>query len=286
MSRSAFYAWQQAEPTVHDQRDDELLPLIRIIFRKHKRRYGARRIADELHDAGHTCSVRRVRKLLKTQGLKAIQPKSFQPGTTNSRHRPGYSPNLLPCVAEVDATELDGINQLWVGDITYIRLRGGTFAYLAELMDRYSRRIIGWNLGTDMTESLVLKVSGSRSARFSKCPVLKVPGRAIRERHLTDRLIHHTDRGGQYAGHSYRAILRRANIRQSMSRAADCYDNAFMESCFGTLKRELEMTRYNSYSEARAEIAQYIRYYNFERKHSGIEYLKPAQFEALINQPE
>ena len=116
--------------------------------------------------------------------------------------------------------------------------------------------------------------------------VLKVLSRAIRERHLTDSLIHHTDRGGQYAGTKYRAILRRANIRQSMSRAADCYDNAFMESCFGTLKRELEMTEYNSHREAHAEIAQYIRYYNFERKHSGIEYLKPAQVEALINQPE
>lgn len=265
VSRSAFYAWQRTEPTTHEQHDEELLPLIRIIFKQHKRRYGARRIADELHDAGHTCSVRRVRKLLKTQGLKAIQPKSFQPRTTNSRHQLGYSPNLL-----LDATEPDGINQLRVGDITYIRLRGGTFAYLAELMDRYSRRIIGWNLGTDMTEPLVLKVLR----------------RAIRERHMANRLIHHTDRGGQYASHSYRAILRRANIRQSMSRAADCYDNAFMESCFGTLKRELEMTRYNSYSEARAEIGEYIRYYNFERKHSGIEYLKPAQFEELINQPE
>jgi putative transposase len=138
VSRSSFYVWQRAKPTVHQQRDEELLTLIRIIFRKHKRRYGARRIADELHDTGHSCSVRRARKLLKTQGLKAIQPKSFQPRTTNSKHRLGYSPNLL-----LHAAEPDGINQLWVGDITYIRLQGGSFCYLAELMDRYSRRIIG-----------------------------------------------------------------------------------------------------------------------------------------------
>jgi putative transposase len=186
------------------------------------------------------CGVDNSSDSLKTQSPKAIQPKSFQPKTTDSKHRLGYSPNLL-----LDATQPDGMNQ-------------------------FSRRIIESNLGTDMTESLVLKVLG----------------RAIRERHLTDGLIHHTDRGGQYAGTKYRAILRRANIHQSMNRAADCYDNAFMESCFGTLKRELEMTEYNSHREAHAEIAQYIRYYNFERKHSGIEYLKPVQFEALINQPE
>ena len=245
---------------------------MRIIFKKHKRRYGARRIADELRDLGHACSVRRVRKLLKTQSLEAIQPKSFQPKTTNSRHRLGYSPNLL-----LDSQDPDGINQLWVGDITYIRLRRGTFAYLAVLMDRFSRRIIGWNLGADMTESLVLNVLR----------------RAIRERRLqappaplNDGLIHHSDRGGQYAGTRYRAMLRRAGIRQSMSRAADCYDNAFMESCFGTIKRELEMTAYQDHTAAQSEIAKFIRYYNFQRKHSGIEYLNPAQFESLINPPK
>lgn len=283
VSRSAFYAWQRAELSLHEQRDEELLPLIRIIFRKHKRRYGARRIADELRDTDQACSVLRVRKLLKTQGLKAIQPKSFHPRTTNSRHRLGYSPNLL-----LDAVEPDGVNQLWVGDITYIRLRGRTFCYLAVLMDRFSRRIIGSN----MTESLVLKVLR----------------RAIQERHLTDRLIHHTDCGGQYAG-TKSSMQERSiatfcveqtfvkvgkcgcracedQVPHAAAEDSDCYDNAFMESCFGTLKRELEMTEYNSHREAHAEIAQYIRYDNFERKHSGIEYLKPAQFEALINQPE
>ena len=265
ISRSAFYAWQQGRQTLHQQRDEELLPLVRMIFKKHKRRYGARRIADDLRDLGHLCSIRRVRKPLNIQGLKAIQPKSFQPKTTDSKHRLGYSPNLL-----LDVDDPEKINQLWVGDITYIRLSGGVFAYLAVLMDRFSRMIIGWNLGTDMTERLVFKVLR----------------RVIRERDLTDELIHHSDRGGQYAGNQYRGLLRRANIRQSMSRAADCYDNAFMESCFGTIKRELEMTQYENFKAAQSEIRQYIHYYNFERKHSSIEYLKPAQFESLCNPPK
>ena len=214
---------------------------------------------------GHTCSVLRVRKLLAIQGLKAIQPKSFQPKTTNSKHRLGYNPNLL-----LEATEPTSINQLWVGDITYIHLEGGTFSYLAVLMDRFSRRIIGWNLGSDMTEALVLKVLR----------------KAIRERDLTEELIHHSDRGGQYASNRYRAILRRASIRQSMSRAADCYDNAFMESCFGTIKRELEMKHYRNHTKANTELRSYIHYYNFQRKHSGIQYVNPAQFEQVINQPK
>lgn len=129
---------------------------------------------------------------------------------------------------------------------------------------------MGRDLGTDMTEELILKVLR----------------RVIREREPGEELIHHSDRGGQYAGHRYRAMLRRSGIRQSMSQAADCYDNAFMESCFGTIKRELEMPPYQNHQTAQSELRAYIRYYNFERKHSGIEYLTPAQFEELINRPK
>ena len=98
-------------------------------------------------------------------------------------------------------------------------------------------------------------------------------------------MIHHSDRGGQYAGHAYRAVLRRAAMRQSMSRADNCYDNAFMESCFGTIKTELEMTEYENVLQARAEIASYLAYYNPERRHSSLDYLSPHQFEALNNHP-
>ena len=202
---------------------------------------------------------------MKTLHLKAIQPKSFVPKTTQSRHRLGYSPNLL-----LDADAPTAINQVWVGDITYIPLKGGTFCYLASLMDRFSRRIVGWQLGDDMTESLVLAALRS----------------AIKERQPKAKLIHHTDRGGQYAGNRYRSVLRRAEILQSMSRPDNCYDNAFMESCFGTIKTELEMTEYEDSRHASKEVAEYIRYYNFDRRHSSIEYCSPAQFEQIINLPK
>lgn len=262
VNRTAFYAWLDSQPTISEEQDSKLSPLIRIIFKQHRRSYGARRIADELKDLGHNCGVRKVSKIMKTLGLRAIQPKSYVPKTTNSRHRLGYSPNLLS-----DAKMPTRINQIWVGDITYIPLEGGVFCYMALLMDLYSRRIVGWSLKDDMTESLVLG-----------CLRL-----AIKERQPAAGLIHHTDRGGQYAGNEYRSILTRSRIRDSMSRADNCYDNAFMESAIGTIKRELEMTEYKTIREALKNVSPYIRYYNFERKHSAIEYLTPVRFEQLTH---
>jgi putative transposase len=258
VSRSGYYAWRGAEPTRREDDDLELAPLVRAIFHRHRRRYGTRRIVEELKDMNRACGRRRVAKLLKTQGLRAIQPKSFKPRTTESRHRLGYSPNLLP-----DLEEIDGIDQLWVGDITYIPVQGGKFSYLATLMDRYSRRVVGWRLARDMTEQLVLEALRT----------------AIRARRSSPGLVHHTDRGGQYAGAEYRRMLHRAAMRQSMSRADNCYDNAFMESCFGTFKTELEMTEYENHPTALKEIKAYIAYYNLDRKHSSLGYLTPAKFE-------
>ena len=199
---------------------------------------------------------------MEEMGLVAIQPKSFKPRTTDSRHSLGYSPNLL-----LDAPPPDGINQLWVGDITYVPLVGGEFLYLAMLMDRFSRRIVGWDLQDHMRESLVL--AALRAAIALRQPP---PG-----------LIHHTDRGGQYAGLQYRKLLARAGMSQSMSRADNCYDNAFMESCFGTLKTELEMEAYPNAHVARKEIPDYIRYYNTRRRHTALDYLTPEAYEAMIS---
>ena len=160
-------------------------------------------------------------KILKNQGWRALQPKSFVPRTTASRQRLGYSPNLL-----LDLTEPPCVNELGVGDITFVPLCGGACCSLAVLMDRYARNLVGGQLAETMTDELTLAA-------------LRM---AIRDRQPPAQLGHHTDRGGPYASARYRAVLRRASMRQSMSRAADCYDNAFRESCFGTFKTELDMT--------------------------------------------
>jgi transposase InsO family protein len=260
VSRAGYYAWQSQRETARQQRDRELMLLVGEVFRQNKRRYGARRIAVELAAQGHRCGVERVAKLLKIQGLKAIQPKSFKPKTTDSRHTLGYSPNLL-----LAARMPETVNQIWVADITYIPLGNNTFLYLALLMDLFSRRVIGWRLARHMTEELILDALHQ----------------AIRSRQPPAGVIHHSDRGGQYAGTAYRSVLRRAAMRQSMSRAASCYDNAFMESCFGTIKTELEMTEYEDMPTALRDIASYLAYYNLERRHSRLDYLSPNDFEAL-----
>lgn len=262
VSRSGFYAWRSKQESDREVRDQELVPVIQEVFWHHRRRYGARRIAVELSSRGIACGVARVARLLKTQGLQAIQPQSFQPRTTESRHGLGYNANLL-----VGREAASRINEVWVADFTYIPLAArtsrGRFGYLALLMDLCSRRIVGWEYGKSMDEELVLGALR----------------RAIVERQPGVGLIHHSDRGGQYAGGRYRAMLRRSGMRQSMSAAGNCYDNAFMESCFGTVKTELELVDYASDFEARRELSSYVWYYNMERRHSSLGYVSPVEFE-------
>lgn len=262
-SRSGFYAWRRSALSLRDQKDHELTPIIHDIFWSHQRRYGARRIAAELRRRDVLCGVGRVAKLLKSQGLRAIQPKSFKPKTTDSRHRLGYNDNLL-----ADHAGPSRANAIWVGDITYVPLRTGRFGYAAVLLDLWSRKIVGWSYRSLMNEELVIEALQA----------------AIATRQPPAHLIHHTDRGGQYAAGRYRAILRRASMLQSMSGVNNCYDNAFMESCFGTMKTELQLEDYASDAEARRELGQYVDYYNHRRLHSSLGYLTPSEFERQSTQ--
>jgi putative transposase len=261
VSRSGFYTWRSEAESRRSLRDRKLMPLVQEIFWQHRRRYGARRIAAELARRDNAVGVARVARLLRAQGLQAIQPKSFKPSTTQSRHRLGYNDNLL-----AGEPGPSGINEVWVGDITYIPLRSSRFGYLALLLDLFSRRIVGWEYGASLAEELVV---GALQ-------------RAIGLRQPRAGLIHHSDRGGQYASKAYRAVLRRWEFRQSMSGAGNCYDNAFMESCFGTIKTELELVDYADGSEAIRELGQYVRYYNLERRHSALGYATPIEFETCL----
>jgi transposase InsO family protein len=230
------------------------------IFSLHKRRYGSRRISQTLRKAGFTISREKVGKILRKYGLKSIQPRSFVPKTTDSRHTYKISPNLL-----LGEKPPDGPNQVWVGDITYIPMSEGRWLYLAVWMDLFSRLIKGWELAEHMQEELIIKA-------FKKAS----PGRKKMK-----GLITHSDRGGQYAGIIFRKLLADKDILQSMSRADNPYDNAFMESCFSRFKAELLQNGiFDSFEDAQTEIFEYIEmYYNRVRIHSSLGYETPLDFE-------
>ncbi len=197
---------------------------------------------------------------MKEHGLKAIRPRSFVPKTTNSRHTYTISPNLLlehslPCRPD----------QVWVDDIIYIPLAGGTYGYLAAWMDLYSRKIIGWLLDDNMKEALVIEA-------FKK---------AIMNRSVTAGLIVHSDLGGQYAGSMVRKLVDSKKLLQSMSWGDNPYDNAFMQSCFSRFKTELlQDGAFENLQDAQTEIFEYIEmYYNTKRMHSSLNYECPNNFE-------
>jgi putative transposase len=232
------------------------------VFSENRRRYGVRRIVKELGHRGQLLSNYKVRQHLRRNGLRAIQPRSFVPKTTNSRHSYRISPNLMKNRAVPDAP-----NQVWVGDITYIPMTEGRFLYLSVWMDLCSRKIVGWDLQDHMRESLILT-----SLR-----------KAFGVRKIRRGLIVHSDRGGQYAGRYFRRELAKHKILQSMSDADNPYDNAHMESFFSRFKAEmLEGGAFRTAEDARSEIFEYIElYYNARRLHSSIGYLSPNNFETL-----
>jgi transposase InsO family protein len=260
VSRSGYYAWKGRPP-----RQDQLAPQVEEVFWQNSRRYGSRRITAELREQT-VIGRHRVRRLMREQGLRAIQPRSFVPRTTDSRHSQRMSPNLL-IEREIIA---DHPRQVIVGDITYLPLQDGRWAYLATWMDLFSRKILGWHIAGSMTAELVIEA-------------LK---KAILRDHLPAGLIVHSDRGGQYVDAELRKLIKRHGFEQSMCRADEVYDNAFAESLFSRYKTELlEDGAFADLEQARSETFAYIEgYYNPRRRHSALGYLSPENFERAFYQ--
>lgn len=264
VDKSSYYRWQAGRlgcsvPTVLEERIDE-------VFWRHGRRYGSRRIYFELRDEGFAAGRHQIRRVMREKGLKAIQPRSFVPRTTNSCHTLGYSPNLLLEMKLPPDRPLACV----VGDITYLPLQNGKWAYMATWTDLFSRRLLGWAIREDMTEDLIIEA------------FLMLLGRVK----LPAGCIIHSDRGGQYASKKFRQLLKLHGCRQSMSRAGETYDNAFAESLFSRYKAELlEGGSFADTEEARMETFEYIDgYYNPVRRHSSLGYKSPLAFEADYRQ--
>ena len=260
VSRSGYYAWKE-----RPVRQDQLAPQVEEVFWQNSRRYGSRRITAELREQT-VIGRHRVRRLMREQGLRAIQPHRFVPRTTDSRHGQRMSPNLL-VVREII---VDRPRQVIVGDITYLPLQNGQWAYLATWMDLFSRKILGWQIASSMTAELVIEA-------------LK---KAILRDHLPAGLIVHSDRGGQYVDAELRKLLKQHGFEQSMTRADETYDNAYAESLFSRYKTELlEDGAFADLEQARSETFAYIEgYYNRARRHSGLGYLSPENFERAFDQ--
>jgi putative transposase len=255
VSRAGFYrSLQEQEPVEEDM---EVRSAIQQIFAEHKRRYGYRRVSAELRRRGIRVNHKRVARLMRQDNLLAVQPKWFVI-TTDSDHELEVYLNLARRM------KLTGINQLWVADITYIRLRR-EFVFLAVILDGFSRKVVGWELERTLAARLPLTALE----------------RAIAERKPPPGLVHHSDRGVQYASGAYVGLLRKHDMIPSMSRPANPYDNASCESFLKTLKREeIYASEYRDMDHLRVNLAAFIdRYYNRVRLHSALGYRPPEEFE-------
>lgn len=258
LSRAGFYRhWQQEGPP---QEEMELRATIQQIFLEHRRRYGYPRITKELRRRGMVVNHKRVARLMKEDNLIAVQPKAFM-STTDSQQELEVHLNLARRM------KLTAIDQLWVADITYIRLQG-EFVYLAVILDAFSRKVVGWELDRKMTSDLTKTALG----------------RALTSRQPAPGLVHHSDRGLQYAARDYIDLLKQHGIIPSMSRPANPYDNASCESFIKTLKRqEIYASTYRDLEHLRQNLEAFIEhYYNRERLHSALGYLSPEQFEQSL----
>jgi len=260
VNRSSYYNWKN-HPVIADNN---------IYLRKEIQNialefpfYGYRRVTHELHRRKIIVNSKRVRRIMKEDNLICRHKKAFRPVTTNSDHNYNIYPNLIKDI------EVTGLNQVWVADITYIKLPYG-FAYLAAIIDIFSRKCLGWALGRNITTILTLN---ALEMTISK-----------REFIGLDNLIHHSDRGVQYASNDYIELLEKYGIKISMSRSGNPYDNAFMESFMKTMKvEEVYINEYLTFEDAYKNIKHFIELvYNKKRIHSGIGYITPEEFELEV----
>jgi len=260
MPKSTFYASQDRPESKRERRNRYLLMFIKDVYVESRRTYGSRRIYAELKQRRIRCSVNRIARLMKQHDIVAVQHRKYRP-TTDSGHDFPVAPNRLG--RHFQAPQRD---QVWVADITYIPTDEG-WLYLATELDLFSHRIVGWSLSSRLSRQLVLDA-------LKQAVGLRRPGSG---------LIHHSDRGVQYACGDFQQLLARHGMIPSMSRKGDPYDNAVAESFFRTLKVELVYRRrFRTRLEAKAAIVEYIElFYNRRRRHSSLDYLSPAEYEEL-----
>jgi putative transposase len=258
VSRSGFYAWQRRGHSGRAERDRELVHQIGQIYQRSRGTYGSPRIWAELRARGQNCSSKRVARLMKQQGLSARR-RRVKMRTTDSAHQQPVAPERLGRHFEAERP-----NEVWVTDITYIPTREG-WLYLAAILDLYSRMAVGWAMSSCIDKELVLSA-------------LQM---AVNKRKPKAGLLHHSDRGSQYASDAYQAMLQEHGMVASMSRKGDCWDNAVAESFFASLKVErVNGQDYQSRAEAKTDIFEYIEvFYNRVRRHSYLGYESPLVFE-------
>lgn len=259
VSRSGYYAWQGRTPSQRAQEDARLKVAIQAVHQQSRKTYGPIRMQPELHDQGFHVGRDRISRLRKELGLRCRQKRRFR-ATTNSRHDFPVAPNVLEQTFEPTRP-----NEVWVVDITYVWTEEG-WLYLAGVKDVFTCELVGYAMGPRMTQQL------TKQALW----------RAVRHKRPAAGLIHHSDRGSQYCAAGYRKLLEQFGMTASMSRKGNCYDNAPMESFWGSLKNELIYDRrFDCRAEAQAAITEYVEiFYNRQRRHSRLGYKSPARFAA------